>query len=48
MRDAIRAAHRSGAIIARADLAVEEGPEGGTVEEKVGATVDVLGEPHTA
>lgn len=48
MRDAIRTADRSSAIIARADLAMEESPEGGTVEEEVGAAVDILGETHAA
>lgn len=48
MRDAIRTADRSGAIIARADLAVEESPERRTVEEEVGAAVDVLRQTHAA
>lgn len=46
--DAVGAADRRGAIIARADLAMEEGPECGAVEEEVGAAVDVLREAHAA
>ena len=48
MRDAIRTADRSGAIIARANLAMEESPESGTVEEEVGSAFDVLGKTHAA
>ncbi len=48
MRDAIRPADRRGAVIARADLAVEEGPKRGTVQKEVGTAVDVLRETHPA
>lgn len=46
--DAIRAADRFIAIIARVDFAVEEGPECGTVEVDARSAVDVLRKAHPA
>ena len=46
--DAVGAAHRGRAVVARGHLAVEEGPEGRGVEVQVGAADDVLRQAHAA
>ena len=46
MLDAIGAADRSGAIIARTDLAMEEGPKSRAVQKQIFAAVNILRETH--
>lgn len=46
--DAAGGAHGRGAVVASRRLAVEEGPEGGAVQEQVPAAGDVLRQAHPA